>query len=83
MNIILQNYSLVINNLIKNYFFEKINLVLSHFNDFSINNYINLLSSLEHNMNDFMIEAFISIIEVLDNNYKCSLERKRKYHIKY
>ena len=82
MNIILHNYENLINNLIKKNLSKRIELALSHSNDFSINNYINLLSSLEQELNKFIKDAFIMFIKELDNNYKHSLERKRKYHVK-
>ena len=82
MNIILHNYENLINNLIKKNLSKRIELALSHSNDFSINNYINLLSSLEQELNKLIKDAFIMFIKELDNNYKHSLERKRKYHVK-
>ena len=82
MNIILHNYENLINNLIKKNLSKRIELALSHSNDFSINNYINLLSSLEQELNKLIKDAFIMFIKELDNNYKNSLERKRKYHVK-
>lgn len=84
MNIILQNYKNLINNLIKTYFIDKIDDVISKFNPSgNVNNYINLLSSLDNNMADFMRISLKNILEELDRNYCISLERKRKYHIKY
>ena len=80
--IILHNYENLINNLIKKNLSKRIELALSHSNDFSINNYINLLSSLEQELNKLIKDAFIMFIKELDNNYKHSLERKRKYHVK-
>ena len=82
MTIILHNYENLINNLIKKNLSKRIELALSHSNDFSINNYINLLSSLEQELNKLIKDAFIMFIKELDNNYKHSLERKRKYHVK-
>lgn len=82
MKIILHNYENLINNLIKKNLSKRIELALSHSNDFSINNYINLLSSLEQELNKLIKDAFIMFIKELDNNYKHSLERKRKYHVK-
>lgn len=83
MNIILQNYNNLINNLIKNYFSNKIEKVISNFNNYSINNYINLLSSLDNDMNSFICNYLKYIFEEIDRCYCNSLERKRKYHIKY
>ena len=82
MNIILHNYQNLINNLIKNCLAKRFDLILSHFNDFSINNYINLLSSLELELNLLIKDSFVLFIKELDDNYKHSLERKRKYHVK-
>ena len=58
MNIILQNYKNLINELIKNYFTDKIDDIVNNFdmND-NINNYINLLSSFDYNMSKFMCNA--------------------------
>lgn len=84
MNIILQNYKNLINNLIKTYFIDKIDDIISKFNPSgNINNYIDLLSSLDSNMADFMRISLKNLLEELDHSYCISLERKRKYHIKY
>lgn len=84
MNIILQNYKNLINNLIKTYFIDKIDNAISKFNPSgNVNNYIDLLSSLDNNMADFMRISLKNILEELDRNYCISLERRRKYHIKY
>jgi hypothetical protein len=84
MNIILQNYKNLINNLIKTYFIDKIDDVIGKFNPSgNVNNYIDLLSSLDNNMADFMCISLKNILEELDRNYCISLERRRKYHIKY
>lgn len=83
MNIILQNYNNLINNLIKEYFSIKIEKVIKNFNAYSINNYIDLLSSLDTSMNDFICTSLKYILEEIDRCYCHSLERKRKYHIKY
>ena len=84
MNIILQNYKNLINNLIKTYFIDKIDDVISKFNPSgNVDNYIDLLSSLDNNMADFMRISLKNILEELDRNYCISLERRRKYHIKY
>ena len=74
MNIILQNYINLINNLILDSLTKKIQLTLSHFNDFSINNYINLLSTLELELNHLIKDSFILLINQLDNNYKNGLQ---------
>lgn len=84
MNIILQNYKNLINELIKTYFIEKIdNLIVNFDENGNINNYINLLSSFDNNMSKFMCNALKNLLEEMDKNYCMSLERKRKYHIKY
>ena len=82
MNIILQNYNNLINKLVKDYFSNKIERIISEFNNYSINNYINLISSLDDNMNSFMCNSLKYILEEIDRCYCNSLERKRKYHIK-
>lgn len=83
MNIILQNYNNLINKLVKDYFSNKIERIISEFNNYSINNYINLISSLDDNMNSFMCNSLKYILEEIDRCYCNSLERKRKYHIKF
>ena len=84
MNIILQNYKNLINELIKTYFTDKIDDIINNFDESgNINNYINLLSSFDNNMSLFMCNALKNLLEEIDKNYCKSLERKRKYHIKY
>ena len=83
MNIILQNYNNLINKLIKEYFSNKIDRIVNNFDLFSINNYINLISSFDECMNNFIKCAFVNLIRKLDKNYMNSIERKKKYHIKY
>ena len=78
MNIILQNYKNLINNLIKTYFTDKIDNIISTFDESgSINNYVNLLSTFDYNMSKFMCNALKNILEEFDKNYCNSLERKR------
>ena len=83
MNIILQNYKNLINNLINDYFSNKIDSIIDNFNGFSVNNYINLLSSFDNNMSSFLCSALINLLEEFDKSFSNSSERKRKYHIKY
>ena len=80
MNIILQNYNNLINKLIKEYFSNKIDRIVNNFDLFSINNYINLISSFDECMNNFIKCAFVNLIKELDKNYMNSIERKKKYH---
>lgn len=84
MNIILQNYKNLIENLIKKYFSDKIDSIISNFNGINnINNYINLLSFFDDNMSKFICDSLVNLLEELDKSFCNSLERKRKYHIKY
>ena len=84
MNIILQKYKNLINELIKSYFTDKIDIIINNFDENgNINNYINLLSSFDNNMSIFMCNSLKNLLEEIDKNYCKSLERKRKYHIKY
>ena len=62
MNIILQNYKNLINNLINDYFSNKIDSIIDNFNGFSVNNYINLLSSFDNNMPSFLCSAPINLL---------------------
>ena len=82
MSIILQNYNNLINKLIKDYFSNKIDRIIDNFDLFSINNYINLISSFDECMNDFIKCAFVILIRELDKKSMNSIERKKKYHIK-
>lgn len=78
MNIILQNYKNLIQELIKTHFSNKIDNVINNFNSSGdINNYINLLSSFDNNMSLFLCEALKDLLEKLDYNYCKSIERKK------
>lgn len=84
MNIILQNYKNLIQDLIKTYFYDKIEVVISNLNETNnINNYINLLSSFDTNISKFLCISLKNLLEQLDESFCNSQERKRKYHIKY
>lgn len=82
MNIILQNYKMLITKIINDTLIKSIEASLKNFNEFSIDNYINLLSSFDNSLCECFKHAFINLINFLDSNYCSSLERKRKYHIK-
>lgn len=82
MTIILQKYKNLINNLMKEYFSDKIDEIIDSFHNFDINNYINLISSFDTNMCEFIKSSLVNLIEQLDQSYLDSHERKRKYHIK-
>ena len=83
MNIILQNYNNLITNLIKDYYSNKIERIISNFNTFNVFNYINLISSMDNFMNSFMCSSIKYFFEEIDRCFCNSIERKRKYHIKY
>lgn len=70
MNILTQNFS--------NVLFE---LVKSQFN-FSFDNYISLMIGLDKALNQAIINAIVTILEKLDEDYKHSKLRKDSYHIK-
>lgn len=82
MTIILQKYKNLINNLIKEYFSDRVDEIINSFVDYDIHNYINLISSFDTNMCDFIRASLVNLIEQLDRSYLDSIERKRKYHIK-
>lgn len=82
MNIILQNYKNLLNNLLKEVFINKIDDIFNNVNDYSINNYINIISNFDSNLNVFLCKALKELFEQLDKVYKNSFERKCKYHIK-
>ncbi len=84
MNIILQNYKKIIEKLMKTYFIDKVDNIINQIGDINnVNNYINILSSFDKNMSDFMCNCLINLFEEMDKNFCNSIERKRKYHIKY
>lgn len=83
MNIILQNYKQLIENIIKNCILNKIDNAIKDFNGINnINNYISLISNFDEALCNCFKEAFIKLIEEIDISYCNSVERKRKYHIK-
>jgi hypothetical protein len=83
MNIILQNYKQLIENIIKNCILNKIDNAIKDFNGINnINNYISLISNFDEALCNCFKEAFIKLIEEIDMSYCNSVERKRKYHIK-
>lgn len=66
----------------KDYFSNKIDIILRSFNGYNINNYINLISGLDNNMNESIRLCLIELIKNLDDAFHNSIEKKRKYHIK-
>ena len=69
MNIILQKYKNLINELIKSYFTNKIDIIINNFDENgNINNYINLLSSFDNNMSIFMCNSLKNLLEEIDKN---------------
>ena len=52
MNIILQNYTNLIEKLIKNTILNNINNSLSYFQGFNINNYINVIHTFDNSLSD-------------------------------
>lgn len=82
MNIILQNYKNLIEKIIKDSIISNVNSVLSNFNGYNINNYIELLSSFDKAFCDSFKLSFIALISELDNAYRNTKERKNKFHIK-
>lgn len=83
MNIILQNYRNLIENIIKDIFLTKVDTFLKGLNGVNnINNYISLISSFDEALCSSFREAFVKLLEEIDFNYRKSIEKKRKYHIK-
>lgn len=83
MNIILQNYKILIEKIIKDILFSKVDTILNSFCGLNnINNYISLISSFDEALCASFREAFIKLLEEIDSNYRKSMDRKRKYHIK-
>lgn len=83
MNIILQNYKNLIENIIKDIFLTKVDTFLKGLNGVNnVNNYISLISSFDEALCSSFRETFVKLLEEIDFNYRKSIERKRKYHIK-
>lgn len=82
MNIILHNYKNLIEKAIKDTILNKLNDTLSCFQDFNINNYINIISTLDKSLCECFKHSFVELLHEIDINYCKSQERKSKYHIK-
>jgi len=83
MNIILQNYKKLIDNIIKDILSNKVDTFLKDFSGINnVNNYISLISSFDDALCSCFREAFIKLIDEIDSCYRKSLDRKRKYHVK-
>jgi len=82
MTIILQNYKKLIEKIIKDTVSSTIDNVLTKFEGYSINNYINLLSSFDKSLCECFKLSFTNLITELDKSYSNSKERRCKYHIK-
>ena len=83
MNIILQNYKNLIQNIFKSTFIDKMDYIINNFDGLNnINNYINLISSFDDFLCNCLCKSLIKLLEELDKNYLCSPERKAKYHVK-
>lgn len=82
MNIILQNYTNLIEKLIKNTILNNINDSLSYFQGFNINNYINVIHTFDNSLCECFKQSFVELLNEIDINYCKSQERKSKYHIK-
>ena len=83
MNIILQNYKKLIEDIIKDILSNKVDTFLKDFSGINnVNNYISLISSFDDALCSCFREAFIKLIDEIDSCYRKSLDRKRKYHVK-
>lgn len=83
MNIILQNYKILIETILKNILLSKVDLIFNKFNGLNnVNNYISLVSSFDDALCSSFQEALIKLLEEIDSNYRKSIDRKRKYHVK-
>ncbi len=83
MEIISQNYTNILENLIINNFsdFIKRNISIKS-NENKVFNYINLLDTLDNSLCLVAINSLISIFNSIDNGFKNSPERRHRYHIK-
>jgi len=83
MNIILQTYKNLIQNIFKLTFIDNIDNIINNFEGLNnIDNYINLISSFDNFMCNYLCKSLIKLLEELDKSYLYSQERKAKYHIK-
>ena len=83
MNIISNNYTKVLKEMIFNKFSSKLKQILNKKESANkVFNYINLLSTLDESLCKIAKESLITIFETIDRSYCNSLERKRKYYIK-
>lgn len=83
MDIISNNYTNVLKNMIISKFSDNLKQELNKINNNStVFNYINLLSSLDKSLCNIAKESLVTIFEAIDKGYRDSYDRKRKYHIK-
>lgn len=82
MNIILQNYKEVIDKIINNCLVDNLKTYFDKKTDYNVSSYIELLSSFDMSLCDCFKKALIALLKQMDTNYRDSIERKRKYHIK-
>lgn len=82
MNIILQNYTKLIEEVFKNCLINNLDYYFSNKTDFNVSSYINLLTTFDTTLCSCFKDALIGLLEEIDKIYCNSIERKRKYHIK-
>lgn len=83
MNIISDNYTKVLKEMIFNKFSYILKETLNKTNNTNkVFNYIDLLSNLDESLCNTAKESLITIFETIDKSYSDSLERKNKYYIK-
>ncbi len=73
MTILTQNYTKLLEEIIKN----KIN---NKFNVSSITSLTMLLKDISINLSTFIRESIVELFETIDNQFKNSIERKSKYY---
>ncbi len=82
MNIILQNYTKLIEEVFKNCLNNNLEYYFNNKTDYNVSSYIGLLSTFDIALCNCFKTAFIQLLEEIDRTYCNTIERKRKYHIK-
>ena len=83
MNIISNNYTKVLKEMIFNKFSDNLKKIFNKINNTNkVFNYIDLLSNLDESLCNIAKDSLITIFETIDKSYSNSLERKNKYYIK-
>ena len=83
MNIISDNYTKILKEMIFTKFSNRLKKILNKKeNTNKVFNYINLLSTLDKSLCQIAKDSLVTIFETIDKSYCNSIERKSKYYIK-